>query len=108
MPPLSLATFGNYPSCVRLLLERGAHVEATDHHGNIPLALAADFGYTECLELLLAPKAAAAKVSILSAKFGGNVGNLIACFVVEPWIIQRLNAAAVATARADQTSGDDD
>merc|ERR1711964_508948 len=108
MPALLSATHMDNPSCVRLLLERGANIEATDHRGNTALELAADFGCTECLKLLLPMSpvwmlrqvqtlnAAAVKASILSDKFGNGVGNLLISFLVRPWMlpqIQRLNAA---------------
>merc|ERR1711964_621708 len=85
MPALLSATHMDNPSCVRLLLERGANIEATDHRGNTALELAADFGCTECLKLLLP--------------------------MSPVWMlrqIQRLSAATRAPAHSDQTSGGDD
>ncbi|KAL4921029.1 ankyrin repeat-containing domain protein [Aspergillus aurantiobrunneus] len=52
--PLCIACDGNNPSLVRLLLERGADVEATAQAGQKPLGIAATKRQTDIASLLLA------------------------------------------------------
>lgn len=54
--PLHEAAFGDWgsPTAVRILLSRGAEVDATDDDGRTPLMLAAEWGEVECVRLLLA------------------------------------------------------
>lgn len=54
--PLHEAAFGDWgsPTAVRILLSRGAKVDATDDDGRTPLMLAAEWGEVECVRLLLA------------------------------------------------------
>jgi len=51
---LHCAVQANSVDCVKYLLHIGIDPNTLDTHGNTPLHLAADKGYTECLKLLLA------------------------------------------------------
>jgi len=51
--PLHRAAYNNHPEIVRLLLDRGAEVNAVSGSGSTPLHGAAYGGYTETAELLL-------------------------------------------------------
>jgi ankyrin repeat protein len=50
---LPLAAAKGYTDVVKLLLERGANIEAMDNHGNTALFSAAALGRTEVVKLLL-------------------------------------------------------
>ncbi|KAL6133462.1 hypothetical protein ACLB2K_065697 [Fragaria x ananassa] len=52
-PTLHLACLYGKLSCVQLLLERGANLEAKDEDGAIPLHDACAGGYTEIVQLLM-------------------------------------------------------
>jgi ankyrin repeat protein len=54
MTALHLATWGGHAEVVRLLLARGADVNARDGGGNTPIALAARWGQPELMDILLA------------------------------------------------------
>jgi ankyrin repeat domain-containing protein 17 len=51
---LTVAVQGGHEPLVRLLVERGAHIEHRDKRGNTPLLLASAAGHTRLVELLLA------------------------------------------------------
>jgi ankyrin repeat protein len=51
--PLILAAAKGHPEVVRLLLDRGAHINATDHTGWTPLHAAIYGGHAEVVQLLL-------------------------------------------------------
>lgn len=53
MTALHRAVWGGHPEIVKLLLERGAEVEARDGAGQTPLSLAARWGRADIMDLLL-------------------------------------------------------
>ena len=54
MTALHLATWGGHPEIVRLLLERGADVNAQDGGGQTPVSLAARWGRSDLMDIFLA------------------------------------------------------
>jgi ankyrin repeat protein len=55
--PLHYAATGPQPEIVRLLLDRGAHVDSRSPNGSTPLMMAAQYGAEESVTVLLARRA---------------------------------------------------
>ena len=52
-PPLAYAAFNNHPQVVEYLIEKGANINARTETGATPLFLAARYGHTDIVKLLL-------------------------------------------------------